>query len=172
MIILLDLNYTLVANQLETRGLRPFSRRIEAEAYRGWLIEAVRPHRVILLTARPAYQKTETLQSIERKTGWKPEFSIFNTLNLRPEDHKERALLSEIFPRFSGDPDAYLAIESNPRSRERFARHGVRSVWVDMPYQEVCQWTRKLNPKAPLPPTPTPPASGTGQMGFGDLTEA
>ena len=33
-ICLLDLNYTLVGNQAETRMLRPFSRRMEAEEYR------------------------------------------------------------------------------------------------------------------------------------------
>ena len=33
-ICLLDLNYTLVGNQADTRMLRPFSRRMEAEEYR------------------------------------------------------------------------------------------------------------------------------------------
>ena len=41
-ICLLDLNYTLVKNQMETRMLRPFARRMEAEEYRTDLIEAMR----------------------------------------------------------------------------------------------------------------------------------
>ena len=41
-ICLLDLNYTLVGNQAETRMLRPFSRRMEAEEYRLDLIDAIK----------------------------------------------------------------------------------------------------------------------------------
>ncbi|MFR3484663.1 MAG: hypothetical protein ACLTXL_14910 [Clostridia bacterium] len=41
-ICLLDLNYTLVGNQADTRMLRPFSRRMEAEEYRADLIGAIR----------------------------------------------------------------------------------------------------------------------------------
>ena len=37
-ICLLDLNYTLVGNQADTRMLRPFSRRMEAEEYRACLL--------------------------------------------------------------------------------------------------------------------------------------
>ena len=40
-ICLLDLNYTLVGNQADTRMLRPFSRRMEAEEYRADLIEDI-----------------------------------------------------------------------------------------------------------------------------------
>ena len=40
-ICLLDLNYTLVGNQKETRLLRPFSRRMDAEEYRADLIDAL-----------------------------------------------------------------------------------------------------------------------------------
>ena len=50
-ICLLDLNYTLVSNQVVTKTLWPFSRRLEAEEYRTDLIETVRGDHVILITA-------------------------------------------------------------------------------------------------------------------------
>ena len=40
-ICLLDLNYTLVSNQAQTRMLRPFSARMAGEEYRMDLIEAI-----------------------------------------------------------------------------------------------------------------------------------
>ena len=62
-ICLLDLNYTLVKNQMETRMLRPFARRMEAEEYRTDLIEAIRGDHVIIITARPDYQMRQTMGS-------------------------------------------------------------------------------------------------------------
>ena len=50
-ICLLDLNYTLVGNQADTRLLRPFTRRMAAEEYRADLIEAIRDDYVIIVTA-------------------------------------------------------------------------------------------------------------------------
>ena len=65
-ICLLDLNYTLVGNQADTRMLRPFSRRMEAEEYRADLIEAIRDDYVIIVTARPDYQMKQTMANIKR----------------------------------------------------------------------------------------------------------
>ena len=65
-ICLLDLNYTLVGNQADTRMLRPFSRRMEAEEYRADLIEAIRDDYVIIVTARPDYQMKQTMENIKR----------------------------------------------------------------------------------------------------------
>jgi hypothetical protein len=54
MIILLDLNYTLVSNN-PARGTTPerMEKRLANEQYRQWLVELVRPHTVVLITARP-----------------------------------------------------------------------------------------------------------------------
>ena len=52
-ICLLDLNYTLVGNQADTRLLRPFTRRMAAEEYRADLIEAIRDDYVIIVAGRP-----------------------------------------------------------------------------------------------------------------------
>ena len=61
-ICLLDLNYTLVSNQMDTRMLRPFSKRMEA----------IRGDYVIIITARPDYQRVQTMQNVLKKTGWEP----------------------------------------------------------------------------------------------------
>ena len=71
-ICLLDLNYTLVGNQADTRLLRPFARRMAAEEYRADLIEAIRDDYVIIVTARPDYQMRQTMENIKKKTGWQP----------------------------------------------------------------------------------------------------
>lgn len=83
-ICLLDLNYTLVGNQADTRMLRPFSRRMEAEEYRADLIEAIRDDYVIIVTARPDYQMKQTMANIKRKTGWQPQEWYFNDINAEP----------------------------------------------------------------------------------------
>ena len=63
-ICLLDLNYTLVGNQRETRLIRPFSARMRAEEYRTDLIEKIRDDYVIIVTARPDYQMQETMENL------------------------------------------------------------------------------------------------------------
>lgn len=98
-ICLLDLNYTLVGNQADTRMLRPFSRRMEAEEYRSDLIEAIRDDYVIIVTARPDYQMKQTMANIKRKTGWKPQEWYFNDINAEPPVFKESALRRFILPR-------------------------------------------------------------------------
>ena len=97
-ICLLDLNYTLVGNQADTRMLRPFSRRMEAEEYRADLIEAIRDDYVIIVTARPDYQMKQTMANIKRKTGWQPQEWYFNDINAEPPVFKESALRRFILP--------------------------------------------------------------------------
>ena len=83
-ICLLDLNYTLVSNQMQTRFLRPFSKRMDAELYRLDLIEAVKNDYVIIVTARPKYQQEMTMENIFKKTGWKPNEAYFNDFDAEP----------------------------------------------------------------------------------------
>ena len=109
-ICLLDLNYTLVGNQRETRLIRPFSARMRAEEYRTDLIEKIRDDYVIIVTARPDYQMQETMENLYRKTGWKPQ---------------EWALRRFVFPKHGEAPEQYYAVESNPRTRAMYARHGI-----------------------------------------------
>ena len=79
-IVLLDLNYTFVENQAETAKLggEDFGRRLEFERYRRWLLDLVRDGHVILITARPARYREQTLARIDSRLGWKPDEAYFN----------------------------------------------------------------------------------------------
>lgn len=134
-IILLDLNYTLVANQLQTRMIRPFSARLKAENYRKDLIESIKDNRVIIITARPSYQSAQSLENILNKTGWRPMEAYFNDLNLDPPSIKESILKRFVFPKYGNDGNTYFAVESNPRTRAMYARYGIAAE----PYEKYIQ---------------------------------
>jgi len=131
-ICLLDLNYTLVSNQAETRLLRPFARRMAAEAYRLDLVEAIRDDYVIIITARPDYQARPTLANIKRKTGWLPQEWYFNDLDAEPPQFKQSALCRFVFPRHGADGSQYYAVESNPRTRSMYAKYGITAKPYDV----------------------------------------
>ena len=131
-ICLLDLNYTLVRNQKETRLLRPFTRRMEAEEYRLDLIEAVRDDYVIIITARPEHQMLQTMENIKRKTGWQPQEWYFNDIDANPPAFKKSALQRFVFPRHGQDGTQYYAVESNPRTRAMYARFGIEAKPYDI----------------------------------------
>ncbi len=124
-ICLLDLNYTLVSNQRETRLIRPFSRRMQAEEYRVDLIEAIKDDYVIIITARPNYQMKETLENVFRKTGWRPQEYYFNDINADPPTFKESALRRFVFPKHGDNPAQFYAVESNPKTRAMYAGYGI-----------------------------------------------
>lgn len=124
MTILLDHNYTLVANSQDRR--RPFTEQIEIERYRPWLLDLIRPHRVILVTARPKQHRAQTLASIQEKTGWQPDEAYFNGEMggpARPHLHK-RAVLRHLLAN-GYDVAGLIAIESNPATRKMYHEHGV-----------------------------------------------
>lgn len=130
MIYLLDLNYTLVANS-PARGaspIRPFIRQIEQEEYRQWLVEMLRPHRVILITARPERYREATLARIASKTGWKPEDAYFAEISARPPQIKEHLLKNHIFPKYG--ESGYFGLESNPMTRGMYAKYDISAVRV------------------------------------------
>lgn len=133
-IYLLDLNYTLVGNQLETRRLRPFSKRMEAEEYRQDLVDAIRENYVIMITARPNYQQAESLTNVSAKTGWCPNEAYFNDGDYEPPAFKEKALLTYVFPKHGRNKEnvEYVAIESNPKTRAMYGRYGITA----MPYEK------------------------------------
>lgn len=124
-IILLDLNYTLVGNQMQTRMIRPFAARLRAEEYRKDLVEAIRKNRVIIITARPSFQRSQSLENIKAKTGWQPMEAYFNDLNLDPPSIKESILQRFVFPKYGTDGKQYFAVESNPKTRAMYYRHGI-----------------------------------------------
>lgn len=129
-ICLLDLNYTLVSNQAETRNIRPFSARLEQEDYRRDLIKAISNDYVIIITARPNYQMDESLANVEKKTGWLPDEQYFNDIDEEPPIFKESALKRFVFPKHGEDGNRYYAVESNPKTREMYAKYGIKA----MPY--------------------------------------
>lgn len=131
MIILLDLNHTLVANN-PPRGATPprMEQRIPDEQYRQWLVELVRPHTVVLITARPVAWMMMTLDRIEEQTGWRPQDACFAPRGWwNPPTIKEHLLGRHVFP-VHGRDARYLAIESNPRTREMYARFSIPCFWV------------------------------------------
>lgn len=138
MVVLLDLNYTLVANS----GVRvtPFCQQVVGETYRLDLLKMVKAHLVILITARPAKYRELTLYSLRAKTGWAPQKSFFNDLGLPPAPLKRSKLVGSIMPVHGRDPRQYVAIESNPECRAMYASYGiVAHQYGDPDLQETLQ---------------------------------
>jgi hypothetical protein len=130
-IILLDLNYTLVANS-PAHGTPPkrMEKRLAGEQYRQWLVDLVRPHTVVLMTARPEIWMMRTLDRIETQTGWRPQDACFAPIGWwNPPAIKQHFLHKRVFPRH-GELARYIAIESNPRTREMYARFSIPCFWV------------------------------------------
>lgn len=126
-ICLLDLNYTLVSNQMKSKYIRPFSARMDAEEYRKDLIDAIREDYVIIITARPDYQQRMTMENVLRKTGWKPAEVYFNDINAEPPVFKRSALRRFVFPKHGSNGSMYYAVESNPRTRSMYAEYGIKA---------------------------------------------
>ena len=130
-IILLDLNYTLVANS-PAHGTTPvrMEKRLAGEQYRQWLVDLVRPHTVVLMTARPENWMTQTLDRIEDQTGWRPQDACFAPIGWwNPPAIKEHLLKKLVFP-VHGEHSNYIAIESNSRTRKMYGRFSITSIWV------------------------------------------
>lgn len=106
-------------------------RRLATETYRDWLIDLVRPHHVILITARPDRWKEPTLARIDDVTGWQPDEAYFAPPGWRNPPTIKKHFLKEVILPQQGREARYLAIESNPRSRQMYASLGIRCLWVD-----------------------------------------
>ncbi len=129
MVILLDLNYTLVANSMEL-SRRGFEHRKKHERYRQWLLDllfALKPDAILLVTIRPVHQEEWTLQNIAEKcNGWQPDMSFFNTLGgVTPPVWKEHALVNSIFPVYGDDPETYMPVESNRDTQRMYERYDI-----------------------------------------------
>lgn len=142
-IILLDLNYTLVANS-PAHGTPPvrMEKRLTGEQYRQWLVELVRPYKVILMTARPETWMMRTLDRIEAQTGWRPQDACFAPIGWwNPPAIKQHFLHQRVFP-IHDESAHYIAIESNPRSREMYAHHEIPCLWVTAEGHSLTNGTR------------------------------
>ena len=123
MILLLDLNYTLVSNSEDK--VNPFTLQVSQEQYRLPLIALSNQCQTILVTARPQKYKDITLKSIQEKTGWTPIDSYFNIFSLPPNELKPKIFKELIAPKHGIDPSNYIAIESNPKTILEYKKIGI-----------------------------------------------
>ena len=126
---LVDLNYTLVANspKFGKPRLSPFTRQIEQEIYRKWLVDFLKDKYVILITARPQRYKDITLERIKALTDWQPQESYFAEVFASPPEIKEDLLKKYILPIHGKDGSQFCGIESNPKTRDMYVRYGIVS---------------------------------------------
>lgn len=126
---LVDLNYTLVGNSPKWGEPRitPFSRQIELETYRQWLVNFLHDKYAILITARPIRYKEQTLARIFSQTNWQPNEAYFAEISAPPPEIKEDLLLRYIFPKHGKNGEDFLGIESNPKTRAMYGRYGILS---------------------------------------------
>lgn len=140
LIILLDLNYTLVGNSTEIKFIRPYQKKIEVEKYRNWLVNLIKDYYIILITARPDYQKECTVKSMKKKlNGWMPDEMYFQEENDTPPIAKEKLLNKYIIHKHSLEKN-YLAVESNPRTKQMYKKYQIPSISV---YDESGKELRK-----------------------------
>ena len=136
---LVDLNYTLVGNSPKWGEPRitPFSRQIELETYRQWLVDFLRDKYAILITARPIRYKEQTLARIFSQTNWQPQEAYFAEISAPPPEIKEDLLLRYIFPKHGRNGEDFFGIESNPKTRAMYGKYGVPSQNEKRFYQDL-----------------------------------
>lgn len=129
-IALVDLNYTLVGNSPKWGEPRitPFSRQIEQETYRQWVVDFLRDKYAILITARPIRYKEQTLARIFSQTNWQPQEAYFAEISATPPEIKEDLLLRYIFPKHGRNGEDYFGIESNPKTRAMYLCYNIESL--------------------------------------------
>lgn len=119
-IILLDLNYTLIANSNEIRNY-PLDKKIKSQVYEEKLIELIKDNYVILITASPYKRSHKILRDIKDKTGFVPDESYWN-FGGQPPQVKKYWMENEVIPHHGDDEGKYLAIESNPSTRRMYKK--------------------------------------------------
>ena len=124
-IILLDLNYTLIANSWQIRydklPQKIFNRRYEHE-----LVDLIKDNYVILITASPYYTSYDSLKHIEENTDLKISESYWN-FGKRPPELKKYWLEKAVIPTHGDDAEKYLAIESNPKTRKMYEKFEIEA---------------------------------------------
>lgn len=127
---LVDLNYTLVGNSPKWGEPRitPFSKQIERETYRKWLVDFLRDKYAILITARPIRYKEQTLARIFSQTNWQPQEAYFAEISATPPEIKKDLLLRYIFPKHGKNSADFFGIESNLKTRAMYERYGIKSL--------------------------------------------
>lgn len=124
-IILLDLNYTLIANSYEIRNM-PLDEKIKNQKYELDLINLIKDNYVILITASPYKRSHKILRDIREKTGFVPDESYWN-FGAQPPEVKKYWMENEVIPEHGSDTSKYLAIESNPKTRNMYNKLGIEA---------------------------------------------
>lgn len=124
-IILLDLNYTLIANSKEIKTM-PLDKKIKSQKYETDLINLIKDNYVILITASPYRRSYKILRDIKEKTCFEPNESFWN-FGRQPPALKKYWMENEVIPQHGDDGDKYLAIESNPATRRMYKKLGIEA---------------------------------------------
>ena len=124
-IILLDLNYTLISNSWAIR-LEKLPQKIYKRKYEHELVNLIKDNYVILITASPYKTSYDSLKHIEENTDLKIAESYWN-FGKRPPELKRYWLEKAVLQKHGNNPDKYLAIESNPKTREMYAEFGIEA---------------------------------------------
>ena len=151
LVILLDLNYTLVGNSFLKKQQRnmSYAAKITHEKYRQWLVDLVKGHTVLLCTVRHVSYEIQTLQQIKDQTGWLPDASYFNPeRDLWDGGIVKGRYMEQIIPSYGLPQERpYFAIESANSTKAMYRRHTISSVSVG---NQV--WERLPLPADMLPP--------------------
>ena len=149
LIILLDLNHTLVSGSRATLMLpgKNYGEKILNENYRLGLVELTKGHTVLLYTVRNETHRDVTLRMIAEKcNGWQPHEAFFSPTKNSTGPAVKGAYLKElIFPKY-GKPDQqkYYAIESEKTVRDMLWKKyqipadpvGKHFNWTRLPYYD------------------------------------
>ena len=142
LVILLDLNYTLVSNSyLKKQQRMSYAAKITHEKYRQWLLDLVKGHTVLLCTVRHQRYQVQTLQNIKEETGWLPAASYFNPDPDTWDGGIVKGLYMEHIFSIYGTPQQrpYFAIESANSTKAMYRKHKIcaasvrNQVWDRLP---------------------------------------
>ena len=101
-------------------------KKIKSQKYETDLIELIKDNYVILITASPYSTSYDSLKHIEENTDLKIAESYWN-FGKRPPALKKYWLEKAVLPSHGNNPNKYLAIESNPKTREMYAEFGIEA---------------------------------------------
>ena len=89
-------------------------------------MDLIKDNYVILITASPYSTSFDSLRHIEENTDLKIAESYWN-FGKRPPELKRYWLEKAVLTTHGTDPERYLAIESNPKTRDMYAEFGIEA---------------------------------------------
>ena len=141
LVVLLDLNHTLVLARGAYSAAGNFEQAILRETYDNRLVKLVQGHTVVLMTVRTETMKDFTLAHIANLTSWSPDEAHFNDTEfvhggLVKAEYMQQFVLPKYGMPWERD---YFAIESDAGARKYYRRLAIRATrvdreWVELPY--------------------------------------